>query len=242
MPRRPRAVHESREFRAQELGQHTTDYVALKKLISEGGDLTPYLSSDLQRSRAAENDKTLNTWGLHHLHFRPAPARTRDVLFVRITDTSVFVVKLLPHGSGHRQTWVDPSLLRILHENRPEAAETRELRGITPDPLSPDQRIALRKNNVNFAVAMPDGSAHVGPDVGITVAGRCLQDQTGCDTIFAELDATQRIVEDNEAAIRCALNVPPPGELWIRMRFEEDGCWLYEATRNVRIALHGVAA
>ena len=109
-------------------------------------------------------------------------------------------------------------------------------------PLNSDQRIALREKNVNFAVAMQDGAAHVGAEVGITAAGRCIQDLLDCDRIFAELDRWQQIVEENEAAIRSALKMPPPEELWIRMRFEEDGCWLYEAVRNVRIALHPQAA
>jgi len=234
VPRRPRVVHESREFLAQNIGQHAADYLALKKLITEGGDLTPYLSRDVLRSRTDENDKTLNAWGLHHLHFRPSG--TRDVLFGRITHSAVFVVKFLPHGWAHPETWVDSSLLRILEDNWPESA-SRELRGIAPEALTPDQMIALRKNNVNFAVAMQDGKAHVGAELGITCAGRCLQDLVDCDRIFAELGRTQQIVEQNETAIRSALNVPLPGELWIRMRFEEDGAWLYEATRNVRIAL-----
>jgi hypothetical protein len=237
VPRRRRVVHESREFRGQSLGQHATDYLALKKLIGDGGDLIPYLSSDIQRSRAAENDKTLNSWGLHHLHFRPVPARTRDVLFARITDSAVFVVKLLPHGSQHRETWVDPSLLRILHENWPEVG-SRELRGITPEVLTSDQRITLRKNNVNFAVAMQDDTAHVGAEVGIAVDGRCIQDVTECHRILAELDRQQQIVEGNEAAIRSALSVPLPEEVWIRLRFAENDWQFYEATRNVKIALH----
>jgi hypothetical protein len=237
---RPRVVQESREFLGQSLSLHATDYLALKKLISDGGDLTSYLSRDVLRSRAEKNDKTLNSWGLHHLHFRPGG--TCDVLFVRITDSAVFVVKFLPHGSQHRDTWVDPSLLRILHDNWPETSATRELRGITPEPLNSDQRIALREKNVNFAVAMQDCAAHVGAEVGITAAGRCIQDLLDCDRIFAELDRWQQIVEENEAAIRSALKMPPPEELWIRMRFEEDGCWLYEAVRNVRIALHPQAA
>jgi hypothetical protein len=240
VPRRPRVVHESREFRSQSIGQHATDYLVLKKLIGEGGDLTPYLSRNVQRSRSDENDKTLNAWGLHHLHFRPSG--TRDVLFLRITDSAVFVVKFLPHGSQHRDTWVDPSLLWILHENWPETSKTRELRGITPEPLNSNQRIMLREKNVNFAVAMQDGAAHVGAEVGITAAGRCIQDLLDADRILAELDRWQQIVEENEAAIRSALNMPPPQELWIRMRFEEDGCWLYEAVRHVRIALHPQAA
>ena len=56
--------------------------------------------------------------------------------------------------------------------------------------------------------------------------------------MFAELDRWHQIVEENEAAIRSALSVPAPGELWIRMKFEEGGCWFYEAVCNVRIALH----
>jgi hypothetical protein len=227
-------VHESREFQSQSIGQHATDYLALKNLIGEGGDLRPYLSRDVQRGRAGESDKTLNAWGLHHLHFRPSG--TCDVLFARITDSAVFVAKFLPHGSQHGDTWVDPSLLRILYDNWPEVG-SRELRGITPEVLTSDQRIALRKNNVNFAVAMQDGTAHVGAEVGITAAGSCLQDVTECHRILVELDRQQQIVEENEAAIRSALNVPLPEEVWIRLMFAKDGWQFYEATRNARIAL-----
>jgi hypothetical protein len=77
VPRRPRVVQESCEFLGQNLGQHATDYLALKKLISEGGDLTPSLSRDVLRSRAEKNDKTLNSWGVHHLHFRPGGRITK---------------------------------------------------------------------------------------------------------------------------------------------------------------------
>src|SRR5580692_8697093 len=51
---------------------------------------------------------------------------------------------------------------------------SRELRGISPEVLTSDQRIALRKNNVNFAVAMQGDTAHVGAEVGIAVNGRCI--------------------------------------------------------------------
>jgi hypothetical protein len=233
--RRPRVVQESREFLGQSLSLHATDYLALKKLISDGGDLTPYLSRDVLRSRAEKNDKTLNSWGLHHLHFRPGG--TCDVLFVRITDSAVFVAKFLPHGSQHRDTWVDPSLLRILHENWPEVG-SRELRGISREVLTSDQRIALRKNNVNFAVAMQGDTAQVGAEVGIAVDGRCIQDVLDSDRTFAEFNRWRQIVEENESAIRAALNAPLPEELWIRVKFEKDGCCFYEAVRNVRIALH----
>jgi len=52
------------------------------------------------------------------------------------------------------------------------------------------------------------------------------------------LDRRQQIVVENEAAIRSALNVPSPEELWIRLSFDEDGWKFYEAVRNVRIVLH----
>jgi hypothetical protein len=63
-----RAVHESRELSVPQ--EYEPDYIALKSLISSGGDLKPYLSRDvLKKKRPDKNDALLNAWGIQHLHF-----------------------------------------------------------------------------------------------------------------------------------------------------------------------------
>src|SRR5271155_4463066 len=63
VPPRKRTVHESEELQIPD--KHSADYLSLKRLISEGGDLSPYLSHDIRKNRADKNDAMLNNWGFH---------------------------------------------------------------------------------------------------------------------------------------------------------------------------------
>ena len=55
MSRRPRVVQESREFLGQSLSLHATDYLALKKLISDGGDLAAVQAQKTAMDRAGRS-------------------------------------------------------------------------------------------------------------------------------------------------------------------------------------------
>jgi hypothetical protein len=224
-----RTIHESKELRIPP--EYLADYSGLKKLMSEGGDLTPYLSRDIQRKkRADKSDGLLNAWGIQHLHFRPNG--TGDVLFVKITEADVFVITALPHDP---KVWVDTSLLQVLHENWPE--EMAACVGVHGEPLTATGRLTLRGLNVNFATTMLDGAVYMSPGGGIMGSGRCLDDIVTCDKIFVGLASLQKVVEDNEGSIRGALNVSPSEELSIKLMFGNDEYWLYEPTRHVRLSL-----
>src|ERR1022692_460676 len=122
----PRAVLESRELSVPQ--EYEADYVALRSLISSGGDLKPYLSRDIiKKKRPDKNDGLLNAWGIQHLHFRPWPESTAHILLCKITDTDVFVVQALPHD---HDVWVDTSLLQILHDNWPEEINAGKWHGV----------------------------------------------------------------------------------------------------------------
>jgi hypothetical protein len=232
VPPRKRAVHESKELQIPP--KHATDYAELKKLISEGGDLTPYLSHDIRKSRADKNDAMLNNLGFHHLHF--SPRGDRDVLIVKITETDVFLLKALPHGQGYPETWVDTDSLRILHENWPDASVGKVF-GIHGESFTPTQRINLSSKNVNFATTMPDGTVFLAPGGGVSGSGRCSLDVRDSDVIFAQLAYWQRVVEENEANLRSALNVLCGEVLWIRMKFDNGEWRLYEVNGNREIRL-----
>lgn len=224
-----RQAHESKELCIP--NQYLADYSALKKLLSDGGDLTQYLSRDLTNKRGDANDKLLNAWGIQHLHFRPSG--TEHVLFVKMTDTDVFIIQALPHGP---KTWVNTSLLKIIHDNWPDIAGSKSS-GICGESLTANQRINLRKNNVNFATAMPDGTIYFSPGGGLTGAGNCLLDVVDCDKIFALLAYWQKMVEENEANFRSALKMSPSEELSVKVVFQKNSCYLYESTRRARLLL-----
>jgi hypothetical protein len=76
VPPRKRTVRELKELQIPD--KHSADYLSLKKLISEGGDVSPYLSHDIRTNRADKNDAMLNNWGFHHLHFSPRGEQVRN--------------------------------------------------------------------------------------------------------------------------------------------------------------------
>jgi len=199
--------------------------------MQDGGDLVPYLSRDMRNNLADKNDRLFNAWGIYHLHFRPQG--TRDVLFVKFTDREAFVLQSLQHGASHPDTWVDTTLLEILHNNWPEVAGGR-ITGIAGEVLTSSQRIALRRVNANFATEMPDGTVYLG-DGGLTASGNCVFDIRTSDEIFAALAYWQKLIEDNEANIRAALGVQLPQALSIKLMITPGDCWLYEPVSQRRL-------
>lgn len=230
-----RTIHESKELRIPP--QYANDYSALTKLIREGGDLKPYLSRDIGKKKSADkNDPLLNRDGIQHLHFRRRGSG--DVLFVKITDTDVFVIQALPHDDS--QVWVNTSLLQILHDNWPEAAEGR-VAGIPGESLLASERLALQYRNRNYATAMSDGTVYLSPGGGVMESGQCSDDRVASDRIFGYLAYWQRVVEDNAANFRDALGIPPPEELALHLTFENDDWWrapiLYVPIKRAKVSL-----
>ena len=92
-------------------------------------------------------------------------------------------------------TWVETSLLEILHNNWPEGAGGR-ITSIPGEVLTSSQRVALRRGNANFATEMPDGTVYVG-EGGLNASGNCGLDIGESDRIFADLAYWQKVIEDN---------------------------------------------
>lgn len=227
----PRTIHESRELSIPQ--EYAADYLALKTLISSGRDLKPYLSRDiLKKKRPDYNDGLLNAWGIQHLHFRSQG--TDHVLLCKITDADVFVIQALPHV---HDVWVDTSLLQILHDNWPEEIAAGKCLGVEGESMAANERLALRSQNANFATTMSDGTVYLAPGGGLMASGDCFDDRTNCDKIFEELAYWERIVLDNSARFRAALNWPPSDELSIKMMFVDRECWLCEPTTGRMLSL-----
>jgi hypothetical protein len=231
-----RKIHESKELRIPP--QCANDYSALTNLIREGGDLKPYLSRDIDKKKSPDkNDPLLNRWGIQHLHFRRRGPG--DVLFVKITDTDVFVIQTFRHDDPH--VWVNTSLLQILHDNWPETAEGR-VSGIPGEALLSSERLALQYRNRNFATTMSDGTVYLSPGGGVLESGQCFDDKVTSDRIFGYFSLWQKVVEDNGVNFRTALNSPLPEELSIKLNFENDDWWraapiLYAPLKQTRLSL-----
>jgi hypothetical protein len=226
---RPRPIYESRELVIPE--EHSADYQALKELIQTGANLRPYLARDLQdEGKLLRPDKLLNAWGIHHLHFR---ATSSDlILLCKITDDAVFMIQAANHfGPAGLELWVNPELLRIVHENCPaELAECRiRIDSATP-PLQ--DRIVVRRNNANFTATMSDGTTYF---TRLTATGHCIEDWIHCRNIIAELGVFEKFVRDNSREFRAGLNWQDAEPLTIRMQFDRRDCYLLEPTKRIGI-------
>jgi len=87
----------------------SVEFSLLKTKIENGEDLTPYLSlkaqkqgytpasSQLGSDQWSDKDFLLNVMGFHHLHFKPLPKRTDNVVFAKITRNEFAIVGVFSH-------------------------------------------------------------------------------------------------------------------------------------------------
>ncbi len=75
--------------------------------VTTGTDLTPYLSlkahkkgytPNTQNDKWADKDFLLNVMGFHHLHLEEFPARTNEVVFVKVTREEFRVIAIFDHS------------------------------------------------------------------------------------------------------------------------------------------------
>jgi hypothetical protein len=229
----PRTVHESRELSIPHAFEQ--DYVALKEAMRLGTDLRPYMSRDfIKKRRPDKNDGLLNSWGIQHFHFRPEG--TDHLLFCKVTDSDIFIIQVLPHDPD---VWVDDRLIEILHTNWPEEIKAGKLHGISPEAFPADKRFALRNQNTNLPITTSDNTVYLAPGGGLMASGDNSEDRLNCTKIFAELDYWQKLVINNVADIRTALNWDDPSiMLSIRMMFDNREYCIYEATAGTRITFN----
>ncbi len=223
---KPRATYKSRELSIP--SEHLLDYENLVTIIQAGGDLRPYLSRAVLKGKSDKNDPLLNSWGIHHLHFRQEG--TGQLLFCVITDAEVFLIQVLPHND-----WVNTQLLQILHDNWPALIVKGKHGGLHQELFTAADRSTLRSYNANFPIAVSDGTVYLPPTGGTVASGDLLEDVVNCDKIFLEIDYWQSVVTQNVLAIRTALDIPAGKRLVVRMAFNDRDCCFYEATRAIRI-------
>lgn len=206
-----RTVHESRELSIPKKHEH--DYLELKRIISSGEDLKPYLSQDIKKKCPDKNDKFLNAWGIQHLHFQKEG--TAYILLCKITDTEVFVLQALMHGRQNPEVWVDTQLLQILHDNWPEEIAAGKCHGIPGETVPSSKRLATQNQNANSITTMKDGTVYLAPGGGLMASGECFDDWINRKKIFHELKYWQEIVIGNADRFFTTLNWPPSKDLSI---------------------------
>ena len=225
----PGGVHLSKELLISP--QFQQDYEALVALILAGGDLKPYLSRQIAKSKLPDrNDGLLNSWGIQHLHFRREG--TDHLLFCIIAEDDVYLIQVLPHVE---EQWVNTQLIQILHDNWPETIARANHSLMKPEAFSMSKRQSLRGYNANFAVTVADGTVYLPLAGGTTASGDSIEDHYNCKKIFDELKFRQETIASNVLAIRSSLNLPDAKKLAVHMAFDNRICCFYEPTRAARL-------
>lgn len=92
--------------------------------------------------------------------------------------------------------------------------------------------IVVRRNNANFTVTMPDGTAYVSL---LTDTGHCMDDRDRCRDLGRELALFEQFVRNNAREFRAGLSWPDASTLTIRMGFSGRDCFFYEPNNGTEI-------
>ena len=174
----PRKLHRSKSFVCPP--KHTRVVATLERMIKNGDDLTPYLSTKIKTLNY--NDYLLNDWGIHHLHLGANigsdgfAERTGPLLYCYFEETNAYLVNVLDHNDFTAQI-----LIQTVHNNWSEILSRFQMNGVKGDKLTDEQIRTLRKKNLNYALEMTDGKVYQPPGGGITCAGSNI-----CDIMIAD--------------------------------------------------------
>lgn len=158
---RSRKIVKSNEFNCPSHLEENLD--ELEEKITQGEDLTPFLSRELRRLNFP--DATLNEWGIHHLHLGgfKAPDQFSDglneILFAWITHDKIYFIQIMTHSD-----WTNRDLIQIIHDNWPNLIAQFRI-GQYFEKISDEDRIKWRRGGVSTSITMDDGTTYRGPGI-----------------------------------------------------------------------------
>jgi hypothetical protein len=137
-----------------------------------GGNLNRYQSRKL--TLADDKDLLLFDWGIHHFHLGREPhqrdarfaARTNDLLFARVTDDTIYILEVAPHGN-----WARKRLIETLHADWPETIAMYRVSALgTERGLTDSDHLELREAGCTTMVQMTDGTIYAPTGGGIATS------------------------------------------------------------------------
>ncbi|UZM12120.1 hypothetical protein LZV00_15305 [Pseudomonas kielensis] len=220
--------------------QHGFD--GLCSAIHQGDPLSPYLSRSTFSVDKA--DGLLDDWGILHFHLGTERLPnglikgTKIVAFGLVRPNCVYFLDTYPHGPGHPDAWVREHLIHTIEVNWPSLLPT-SINTVTPDALTPEQRINCRKKSVNVTVTKLSGEVIFPPGGGVMCNGTAMSDFTQLQRVYSQLDWARRMCESNEQPIRDALGFGDQ-DLRVHIGFVDRQMHLYEASTGIRIEFGGL--
>lgn len=111
----------------------------LKNWFENGSDIRPYLSEHYRQSTF--QDRLLNCWKMHHIHFNPNVKSGDMLLFAMVFDDAAYFIDVLPHNK--KAVFSTYNLLNIVYDNWKELLAPYEVMGAKTviDPITTDEDI-----------------------------------------------------------------------------------------------------
>jgi len=197
--------------------EHKEVLERIKETVQTGVPLTPYQSKAVLEKPSAK-DGLLFDWDIHHLHLGKTMdsdgfvARTKDLLFVRVTNTAVFFLSVGSHGD-----WGEIELLEIIHRNWPETIVHQKMKELVIEPggVAPtsDEIVKLRKGIYMLSV-LSDGTAYSPPGGGIATSGDSVDAVSGMNNYRRWIRGLQKYAERrmNEYLVKARKKGWKPGK------------------------------
>ena len=158
MPRK-RKVYISRELLQK---SNSTDFAAwrqrfdeLKSWFENGSDIRPYLSEHYRQSTF--QDRLLNCWKMHHIHFNPNVKSGDMLLFAMVFDEAIYFIDVLPHNK--KAVFSTYNLLNIVYDNWKELLTPYEVKGAKTviNPITTDEEIEkVRREGLTTFIKVRD--------------------------------------------------------------------------------------
>lgn len=195
VPASCRAVHESRKLSCPQ--EHQSGYAELKSKFVNGDEVTPYLSKTILSD--TYEDYLLNDWGIHHFHLGQNisdgfAGRTGPLLFALVTNSDVYCIDIKAHGA-----WSEQELIRILHEEWPEAIANYRINGVLglAHQTTNDEIAKLRKAGVQTMVQVDEGVVYGPIGGGYSTAGTSVQSRMLADRYRGLVRDIEKHVKEN---------------------------------------------
>jgi hypothetical protein len=240
---KPRIVKKSSVFSCPESLQPGLELFESK--VISGDNVVPHQSRFLKRLNF--KDSMLFDWNIHHFHLGTVLqsdgfiTRTGPLLYAYVNEENIYFLQILDHGN-----WEKEELIKIIHENWPEAIQHVKLDLGQNFKISyvpnDEERKNFRDANLNSFVKIDEDNIYLGPGYGFSSSGHSI------DAVEKYLDNRRQLQNLQDRIIlspeNFLLNVFPDlnfitnENLNFKFVFEENIHKLLELNNNFKIGLN----
>lgn len=174
----PRTIHKAQDFACPP--QFADALQKIERTIIAGESINHYISRKLVKT--GFNDLLLNDWGIQHIHLgtEVIPSGKKNEGFIKATKALLYVyfeakcayfITIL-----ERHDFTAQILLQTMHDNWPHVLAAYHNPHITGDRITDREIKELRRKQINFCIALDDGTAYIAIGGGITASGDNAED------------------------------------------------------------------